>query len=79
LPNKIFKCLESTSEGAGGEIQLTDAIAKLIDQEEKIIAYDFKGTRYDCGDKLGFLIANYEIALTHKELGDKFKDYLSNR
>ena len=78
LPNKIFKCLELTSEGAGGEIQLTDAIAKLIDQEEKIIAYDFKGTRYDCGDKLGFLIANYEIALTHKELGDKFKNYLSN-
>ena len=79
LPNKIFKCLEFTSEGAGGEIQLTDAIVKLIDQEEKIIAYDFKGTRYDCGDKLGFLIANYEIALTHKELGDKFKDYLANR
>ena len=78
LPNKIFKCLELTSEGAGGEIQLTDAIAKLIDQEEKIIAYDSKGTRYDCGDKLGFLIANYEIALTHKELGDKFKNYLSN-
>ena len=78
LPNKIFKCLESTSKGAGGEIQLTDAIAKLIDQEEKIIAYDFKGTRYDCGDKLGFLIANYEIALTHKDLGSKFKSYLSN-
>ncbi|AXA33479.1 MULTISPECIES: UTP--glucose-1-phosphate uridylyltransferase GalU [Francisella] len=79
LPNKIFKCLESTSEGAGGEIQLTDAIAKLVDLEEKIIAHDFKGTRYDCGDKLGFLIANYEIALQHKELGDKFKDYLENR
>ena len=79
LPNKIFKCLETTSKGAGGEIQLTDAIAKLIDQEEKIVAYDFKGTRYDCGDKLGFLIANYEIALTHKDLGSKFKDYLASR
>jgi len=79
LPNKIFKCLETTSKGAGGEIQLTDAIAKLIDQEEKIVAYNFKGTRYDCGDKLGFLIANYEIALTHKDLGSKFKDYLASR
>lgn len=79
LPNKIFKCLESTSEGAGGEIQLTDAIAKLVDLDEKIIAHDFNGTRYDCGDKLGFLIANYEIALQHQELGEKFKAYLANR
>ncbi|QIV96193.1 UDP-glucose pyrophosphorylase [Allofrancisella inopinata] len=79
LPNKIFRCLEITSEGAGGEIQLTDAIAKLIDQEEKLLAYEFKGTRYDCGSKLGFLIANYEIALRHPELGEKFKSYLSNR
>ncbi|QIV94672.1 UTP--glucose-1-phosphate uridylyltransferase GalU [Allofrancisella frigidaquae] len=79
LPNKIFRCLEITSEGAGGEIQLTDAIAKLIDQEEKLLAYEFKGTRYDCGSKLGFLIANYEIALKHPELGEKFKNYLSNR
>ncbi|KEI35603.1 UTP--glucose-1-phosphate uridylyltransferase [Francisella sp. W12-1067] len=79
LPNKIFRCLEITSEGAGGEIQLTDAVAKLIDQEEKLLAYEFKGTRYDCGSKLGFLIANYEIALKHPELGEKFKNYLSNR
>ncbi|AJC48952.1 UTP--glucose-1-phosphate uridylyltransferase GalU [Allofrancisella guangzhouensis] len=79
LPNKIFRCLEMTSEGAGGEIQLTDAIAKLIDKEEKLLAYEFKGTRYDCGSKLGFLIANYEIALQHPELGEKFKNYLSNR
>ncbi|ORM39285.1 UTP--glucose-1-phosphate uridylyltransferase [Francisella endosymbiont of Ornithodoros moubata] len=79
LPNKIFRCLESTSEGASGEIQLTDAIAKLLDQDEKILSYEFKGTRYDCGSKLGFLIANYEIALQHKELGHKFKEYLQNR
>ena len=79
LPNKIFRCLESTSEGAGGEIQLTDAISKLTDQEEKILAYDFKGTRYDCGSKLGFIIANYELALKHEELGDSFKEYLKNR
>jgi UTP--glucose-1-phosphate uridylyltransferase len=78
LPNKIFRCLESTSEGAGGEIQLTDAISKLTDQEEKILAYDFKGTRYDCGSKLGFIIANYELALKHEELGDSFKEYLQN-
>lgn len=76
LPNKIFKCLESTSEGAGGEIQLTDAIAKLLNQEEKLVSYEFKGVRYDCGSKLGFLIANYEIALQHKELGEDFKNYL---
>ncbi|MDE4946981.1 sugar phosphate nucleotidyltransferase, partial [Francisella tularensis subsp. holarctica] len=49
LPNKIFRCLESTSECAGGEIQLTDAIAKLLDHYEKILSYEFKGTRYDCG------------------------------
>ena len=79
LPNKIFQSLESTSEGAGGEIQLTDAIAKLIDQDEKMLAYEFKGTRYDCGSKLGFLIANYEIALKHNELGEKFKAYLSKK
>ncbi|MDE4997002.1 UTP--glucose-1-phosphate uridylyltransferase, partial [Francisella tularensis subsp. holarctica] len=46
--------------------QLTDAIAKLLDQDEKILSYECKGTRYDCGSKLGFLIANYEIALQHQ-------------
>ncbi|APC96419.1 UTP--glucose-1-phosphate uridylyltransferase GalU [Francisella frigiditurris] len=79
LPNKIFRCLESTSEGAGGEIQLTDAIARLIDLDEKVLAYDFQGTRYDCGSKLDFLIANYELAHVHPELGEKFKGYLRER
>ncbi len=79
LPNKIFKCLELTSKGADGEIQLTEAIAKLIDQDEKLLSYEFKGTRYDCGSKLGFLIASYEIALQHQELGDKFREYLASR
>ncbi|MFC4891707.1 UTP--glucose-1-phosphate uridylyltransferase GalU [Pseudofrancisella aestuarii] len=79
LPNKIFRCLESTSEGAGGEIQLTDAIARLIDLDEKVLAYDFQGTRYDCGSKLDFLIANYELAHVHPELGEKFKGYLKER
>ncbi|GAB4223606.1 MAG: UTP--glucose-1-phosphate uridylyltransferase GalU [Francisella sp.] len=76
LPNKIFQSLEATSEGAGGEIQLTDAIAKLLDMEEKFLSYELKDKRYDCGSKLGFLIANYEIALQHSELGDKFRNYL---
>ena len=79
LPNKIFKCLEITEQGTGGEIQLTDAIAKLIEVEENFLAYDFEGVRYDCGSKLGFLIANYEIAINHPELGEKYKEYLKNQ
>jgi UTP--glucose-1-phosphate uridylyltransferase len=77
LTPRVFKLLESVPRGAGGEIQLTDAIAQLI-QEQTVIAYEFEGTRYDCGSKLGYLKANVNFALDHPELGDEFKDYLTD-
>ena len=73
---QIFKVLEETKPGRGGEIQLTDALSKLIDKEA-IYAYEFEGTRYDVGDKLGFLKATVEYALRREDLKDKFIDYLN--
>lgn len=75
LTPKIFELLENTSAGAGGEVQLTDAIATLIDQE-RVLAYEFDGVRYDCGSKLGYLQATVEYALRHPELKKEFGDYL---
>ncbi len=77
LTPAIFDKLESTGKGAGGEIQLTDAIAALL-QDQPVIAYRFQGKRYDCGSKLGYLQATVEYALKHPELGDDFADYLRN-
>jgi len=76
LTPRIFKLLETTPRGAGGEIQLTDAISKMI-QEQTVLAYEFEGKRYDCGSKLGYLQANVEYALKHPELADDFKSYLT--
>jgi len=75
LTPRIFKLLERTPRGAGGEIQLTDAISMLL-QEQTVMAYEFEGTRYDCGSKLGYLKANVEYGLKHPGLGDEFKEYL---
>ena len=61
--------------GKGGEIQLTDAIAALL-KFENVYAYPFKGKRYDCGSKLGYLQATIEYALKHEELRDDFRAYL---
>ena len=72
---KIFEILENTKPGKGNEIQLTDALLKLI-EEEAMYAYDFEGRRYDVGDKLGFLQATVEYALRKEELRDGFIDYL---
>ena len=72
---KIFEILENTKPGKGNEIQLTDALLKLI-EEEAMYAYDFEGRRYDVGDKLGFLQATVEYALRKKELRDGFIEYL---
>jgi UTP--glucose-1-phosphate uridylyltransferase len=72
---RIFSYLENLSAGEGGEIQLTDAIAGLISEEE-ILAYEFEGIRYDCGSKLGYLQATVEYALRHPELKDAFRAYL---
>ena len=59
----------------GGEIQLTDGIASLLEKEQ-VLAYEFSGIRYDCGDKLGYLQATVEYALRHPELAEKFRTYL---
>lgn len=72
LTPQIFAMLESTHKGSGGEIQLTDAIAKLLKQES-VHAYQFQGKRYDCGTKLGYLEATVAYALKHPELADDFK------
>ena len=73
---QIFKILEKTAPGKGGEIQLTDALLKLI-EEEAMYAYDFQGTRYDVGDKLGFLKATVEYALRREDLREGFIEYLN--
>ena len=75
LPAKIFDCLERTKPGAGNEIQLTDAL-RVLAQEDGLWAYIYEGVSYDAGDKLGFLKATVEIALQNKELGGPFREYL---
>lgn len=75
LTPAIFKHLEQIPRGAGGEIQLTDAIEKLL-CDESVLAYRFEGKRYDCGSKLGYLQATVEYALEHPELRDDFLEYL---
>src|SRR3569832_2845980 len=75
LSPRIFELLETTARGAGDEIQLTDAIARLL-LEEQVLAYQFSGKRYDCGDKLGYLEATVEYALRHPVLKERFADYL---
>lgn len=75
LPGQVMQILQHTPEGAGGEIQLTDAIAQLIEQQT-VLAYRFEGKRYDCGDKLGYLQANVEMGLKHPQLGAQFAQYL---
>jgi len=75
LTPRIFHFIEQVQPGAGGEIQLTDAIAALM-HEENLLAYRFKGTRYDCGDKLGYLKAIIAYGQKHPEFGKEFTDYL---
>ncbi len=75
LTPAIFDKLERIGAGAGGEIQLTDAIGDLL-VDEPVIAYPFRGKRYDCGSKLGYLEATVEYALVHPELGADFAEYL---
>ena len=73
----IFAMLEQISAGAGGEIQLTDAIAALLTQEP-VFGYQFHGKRFDCGSKLGYLQASVEYGLEHAEIKQEFRDYLQN-
>jgi UTP--glucose-1-phosphate uridylyltransferase len=75
LNNKIFSCLEGLGRGAGGEIQLTDGIAALM-QTDPVLAYRYAGKRFDCGSKLGYLQASVAMGLKHPVLGAAFADYL---
>jgi len=75
LTPRVFHHLRHARPGAGGEIQLTDAIAALVGEED-VFAYEFEGTRYDCGSKMGYLQANLQFALKHPEVGAEFKRYL---
>jgi UTP--glucose-1-phosphate uridylyltransferase len=74
----VFDHLANLEPGAGGEIQLTDALARLI-SEEPVLAYQFYGTRYDCGAKIGYLQATVELALRHPEVGPEFERFLRER
>ena len=78
LSNRIFECLEKLEKGAGGEIQLTDGIAALM-QREAVLAYRYRGQRFDCGSKLGYLKATLEMGLQHPETGEALSQYLQNR
>jgi len=75
LTPEIFPILANTRSGRGGEIQLTDGIRTLL-QQQPVYAYRFEGTRYDAGDKLGFLKATVEFALRREDLGKEFREYL---
>ena len=75
LTPAVFRYLELTKPGRGGEIQLTDALKRMA-QDYPIFGYQFEGTRYDAGNKLGFLQATVEYARSDPELGDAFRKYL---
>ena len=75
LTASIFDELEQIWQGAGGEIQLTDGIARLL-QREPVYSYRFNGRRFDCGNKLGYLQASVEYGLMHPSLGAEFRKYL---
>ncbi len=77
LTPEIFGILEKTRVGRGGEIQLTDGIRLLLEQQP-VYAYMFEGTRYDAGDKLGFLKATVELTLKRQDLGEPFRQYLKS-
>jgi len=77
LTPRIFQMIEGVKPGAGGELQLTDAIKALM-QHEKVYGYRFEGTRYDAGDKLGFLKATVELGLKRQDLGPAFREWLKS-
>lgn len=77
LNPSIFTYLKQIEKGAGGEIQLTDAIALQL-RQEVVLAHSFVGTRYDCGNKLGYLQATLNYGIRHPEVGTEFKQYLQH-
>jgi UTP--glucose-1-phosphate uridylyltransferase len=78
LTPRIFHHLRTMPAGAGGEIQLTDGIARLL-EDEKVLAYEFEGRRYDCGNKLGYLEATVELGVKHPDVGAQFAAFLKRR
>ena len=79
LSGKIFKYIEETKAGKGGEIQLTDAILKMLRDGEKVVAYEFQGKRYDIGNKFGLLKANIEFGLKNEETKKELREYLEKQ
>jgi UTP--glucose-1-phosphate uridylyltransferase len=75
LTPEVFRSLDAIEPGSGGEIQLTDGLKHLL-RSRPIYGYRFEGTRYDAGDKLGFLRATVEFALKRHDLGNEFREYL---
>ncbi|SAK41006.1 UTP--glucose-1-phosphate uridylyltransferase GalU [Caballeronia ptereochthonis] len=78
LKPRIFDHIRALKPGAGGELQLTDAIQSLL-SDEQVLAYKYHGTRFDCGSKLGYLKATVEFALRHPEVKAEFEEYLRTR
>lgn len=78
LTPSIFRHLRAVKPGAGGELQLTDGIAQLM-QSEAVLSYQFEGKRYDCGTKQGYLQATVEFALRHPEVAEEFREFLQQR
>jgi UTP--glucose-1-phosphate uridylyltransferase len=78
LTPRIFHHIENLQPGAGGELQLTDAIAAML-KEQQVLAYAYDAVRYDCGSKLGYLQATVEYALRHPEVAEDFASYLKGR
>ena len=77
LTPKVFELLETQGKGAGGEIQLTDAIKRLMDIQA-VYAYDFEGIRYDVGDKFGFIKATIDFSLNRDDLKEKVREYIES-
>jgi UTP--glucose-1-phosphate uridylyltransferase len=77
LTPAIFGKIENITPGAGGELQLTDAIKALLG-EEKVYGFNFEGVRHDAGDKLGMLQATVDFALQREDVGPKFREYLKS-
>ena len=75
---EVFRHLSDAEPGNGGEIQLTDALGKLIEEGQAFHGLRFDGRRYDCGDKLGFLEATIALGLQHSELGPGLREILAS-
>ena len=77
LPGRIFQLLEQTTPGAGGEIQLTDAIEALLKEQGKVLAYRFEGTRFDCGNKAGLVRATMHMAMQDPKLAPTVREFVN--